>query len=667
MRWFGIPCLVLLTACATTRQITFTARPSDSVISIDNGIQRGMGQLTAAVKFKNAADTHTATASRRGYPDKTVTLSRDGTPGLVEIDLEPYRRKLTFSIVPIPGIVMVDGSPIVTGPVSQASANETFTLDEQDNWTKYTVVATREGWEPAKMMITWTDPVADYVLQLQPKRKDVTINTTPPGATVSLDGTDIGPGPAVAKNLAFPFDNSNNEYPTRRIRVYKNGYDPIDKDISWDDGKTSYDIDLIPHQKTVRILTDPAGATATINGVQATPGPDGVPTTTLTYVPVDDNGDLPVYTAVVTKKTDETEWYPSTITIPWQEGRSEYSATLREIMTRHVSLLSIDLQRDSDGAWQIAPVPTDTLAMKDVGESAGREPPTLLFQAPKGSCIGSLAVNPNGNQVAFVLVTGTNKLDMHSQILALNTTGPSNVQEITDGRSLDIMPSFTPDGTQIVFSSNRAGRRLNVWRKSLDGAVGVEQLTFGNEQDLWPMIDAAPKPRLFYEVLSDSQADPQLYMSPIDGASRTNLANIPVSQPRVSPRADAILFTSVNQRTGNREVYKVSDRGGGTICITNDPDSDCYDPSWSRDGSTIAFACDRGYATFPVMDNGRVVNQRHRNSDIWTVDMTHPEKQVQITSNGSVDDSPVWDPSGDFIYFRSNRGGQWGIWKIPVK
>jgi Tol biopolymer transport system component len=67
------------------------------------------------------------------------------------------------------------------------------------------------------------------------------------------------------------------------------------------------------------------------------------------------------------------------------------------------------------------------------------------------------------------------------------------------------------------------------------------------------------------------------------------------------------------------------------------------------------------------MDNGRVVNQRHRNCDVWTVDMTHPEKQVQITSNGSVDDSPVWDPSGDYIYFRSNRGGQWGIWKIPVK
>jgi hypothetical protein len=667
MRWFGVSCLLLLTACATTRQITITARPPDTVISVDSGLQRGMGQLTAAVRFKNGDDAHSVTASRRGFPDKTVTLRRDDSPSLIEIDLEPYRKKLNFSVVPIPANVMVDGAPIVTGPVSQASAMEPFTLDDQDNWTKYTVVASREGWEPAKMTVTWTDPSADYVLQLQPKRKDVAITTNPPGAAVSMDGTDIGTSPAMTRALAFPFDNSSNEYPTRRVRVYKAGYDTVDKDISWDDGKTDYEIDLIPHQKTVRILTDPPGATITINGKPAPPGPDGVPTAQLTYAPINDNGDLPIYTAVITKKTAETEWYPTTISIPWQEGRSEYSASLREIMTRHVSLLSIDLERDPNGEWQIAPRQVDTLAMKDISESPGREPPTLLFQAPSGSSIGSLSVNPSGGQIAFTVVTGTNKFDLHSQILALETAGSGSVQEVTDGKSLDIMPSFTPDGTQIVFSSNRAGKRLNVWRKSLDGAVGIEQLTFGNEQDLWPMIDAAPKPRLFYEVLSDSQPDPQLYMAPVDGTSRTDLATIPVNEPRVSPRADAILFTSVNQRTGNREIYKISDRGGGTIDITNDPDSECYDPAWSRDGSTIAFVCDRAFATFPIMENGRVADQRRRNADIWTVDLTHPEKQVQITCNGSVDDCPVWNPSGDYIYFRSNRGGQWGIWKIPVK
>ena len=135
--------------------------------------------------------------------------------------------------------------------------------------------------------------------------------------------------------------------------------------------------------------------------------------------------------------------------------------------------------------------------MKDVGEGAAKEAPTLLFQAPKGSSIGTLAVNPNGGQIIFTVLSGSTKLDIHSQILAMDTSGPSSVQEITDGKSLDLMPAYTADGTQIAYSSNRAGRCLNVWRKSLEGATGIDQLSYGNEQDLWPMIDAAPEPHSF--------------------------------------------------------------------------------------------------------------------------------------------------------------------------
>jgi Tol biopolymer transport system component len=249
----------------------------------------------------------------------------------------------------------------------------------------------------------------------------------------------------------------------------------------------------------------------------------------------------------------------------------------------------------------------------------------------------------------------------------MNTSGPGSVQEITDGKSLDLMPSFSQDGMQIVYSSNRAGRHFNIWRKAIDGSSGIDQLTSYDEQDLWPMIDASPHPHVFYEVLSDSLPDPQLYMSPIDTSSRTNLAMVPVRQPRVSPRADAILFTTINQRTNNREIYRISTRGGMPMDITNDPECESYDPAWSKDGSMMAFACDRGMATYPVLQDNRIVDERHHNADIWIVDLAHTDKPIQITTNGSVDDCPVWDPSGNFVYFRSNRGGQWGIWKIAVK
>ena len=210
-------------------------------------------------------------------------------------------------------------------------------------------MASREGWEPAKITVTWTDTSPDYVLQLQPKRKDVTFTTNPPGAAVTIDGTAVGTGPALAKALAFPFDNSSNQFPQKRVIVSKAGYDSVQRDISWDNGKTDYEIDLIPHQKIVRILTNPAGAAVTIDGKPALPGPDGVPSIQLSYVPVNDAGDLPVFTATITKKTAETEWYPTTIPIAWDDGRSEYSASLREIMTRHVPLTSVEFQRDADG------------------------------------------------------------------------------------------------------------------------------------------------------------------------------------------------------------------------------------------------------------------------------------------------------------------------------
>ncbi len=336
-------------------------------------------------------------------------------------------------------------------------------------------------------------------------------------------------------------------------------------------------------------------------------------------------------------------------------------------MTRHVPLTTVSLERDDDGVWQTIARQTDTIGMKDISEGAGKDPPTLLFQAPRGSSIETLAVNPNGGQIVFALVSGSSKADLRSQILAISTTGPGSVDEITDGKSLDLMPSFTPDGAQVVFSSNRAGKRLNVWRKALDGSIGIEQLTESSEQDLWPMIDAAPKPRLFYEVRSDSQPDPQLYMAPLDGRSRTDLASIPVMQPRVSPRADAVLFTSINQRTGNREIYRISDHGGMPVDVINDPDSECYDPCWSKDGGMMAFVSDRNFATYPTLENGQIVDERHRNPDIWIVDLANSGKPQQITTNGSIDDCPSWDPSGESLYFRSNRGGQWGIWKIGVK
>jgi TolB protein len=100
----------------------------------------------------------------------------------------------------------------------------------------------------------------------------------------------------------------------------------------------------------------------------------------------------------------------------------------------------------------------------------------------------------------------------------------------------------------------------------------------------------------------------------------------------------------------------MSDKGGPAEVLTDTPDADSYDPVWSKDGGKLAFTSDRG-----------VDEDRRHNPDIWLIDLAHPDQPQQVTTNGSVDDCPAWDPSGDALYFRSNRGGDWGIWRVAVK
>ena len=77
------------------------------------------------------------------------------------------------------------------------------------------------------------------------------------------------------------------------------------------------------------------------------------------------------------------------------------------------------------------------------------------------------------------------------------------------------------------------------------------------------------------------------------------------------------------------------------------------DPSWATDGEHILYSSMEG-----VDATGR------HNADLWVINMDG-DRRRQLTSNGSADRYPMAAPSADAIYFLSNRGKSWGIWKIP--
>lgn len=639
--------------CAQERVITITTKPRDANIRID-GIDRGKPPITHEFVFKNRDETHVVTASRLGFREESVPLRAGHRSDTLHIDLKPWTARITINVAPVPAKIFIDGRQ-VGAETDSLTRDLEFTVDAQNNWTTHTIAAERKGFERVERVVTWQQKEPVYNLRLEPQKKPLNITTTPPGAQVLINGEPLGTSPVAVAAREFPVDLTTNEAVPQKLRAVKPGYDPVEMNIGWDEGKADYHIDLAAKTKTVRFITNPPGATVTIDGKPLEKDKSGVPSVSLQFPPVNEKGDLKTYEAVISRKTADAEWTPQKMTIAWDQGRQDYPVALKEILTRPVRLLAGEWQRTDDG-WELTPEVTTTLAMKDVTEGAKREPPLQITKLPRGTQIDTIAASPDGARLLFTVLFGSTPQDFRSQMIAVHTDGSGGLDYLSDGKSLEITPSYTPDGEQVVFSSNRAGRRLSVWAMPANGAQGIMQLTSGNTNDLWPTIDSDPKKRLFYQALVDTRPDPRIYMTQLGTTTLTDMTQMSGSQPRVSPRADAVVFTAVNDKTGKRDLYMMPDRGGFPRNLTNTPDIDEFDAAWNKDATRLAFVSDAG-----------VDEDRRQNLDIWVMDISRPERPVQVTTNGSHDDHPAWDPTGNNIYFRSNRGGEWAIWKIAAR
>ena len=143
-----------------------------------------------------------------------------------------------------------------------------------------------------------------------------------------------------------------------------------------------------------------------------------------------------------------------------------------------------------------------------------------------------------------------------------------------------------------------------------------------------------------------------------------------------------IVYTSF--RDNDYEIYVVNVDGTGEVRLTDAIGSDT-NPSWSNDGSTIAFQTERNgseeiylvgddgsnlrkvadgaYPSFSP-DGSQIVYEY--NEDIWVinVDGTNP---VQLTTNGGFDGEPSFSPDGTQILYVSDRDdGDWEIYVMDI-
>ncbi|GMV04535.1 MAG: hypothetical protein AMXMBFR53_08150 [Gemmatimonadota bacterium] len=298
----------------------------------------------------------------------------------------------------------------------------------------------------------------------------------------------------------------------------------------------------------------------------------------------------------------------------------------------------------------------DSAALDRMREGLPLVPDRVVrWTATEGSWL-SVDVSPDGRTLVF---------DMLGDLYTLPIEGGRAVS-LTRGMALDAHPRFSPDGTRVVFTSDRSGGE-GVWILSLDGRDTV-QVTRGKDASYltpeWTpdgdyiVVTRAP-------TRGGSTMVGKLWMYHAEGGGGTQLvrepANARTSSPAVSPDGRWIWYEQrvqnwiYNTKLSDYQLV-VFDRETGRRSTRTFRYGSAMRPTLSPDGRWLA------YASRQDAETGLVIRDLGTGDERW---LAYPVQRDDQESRASLAAYPGMSFTPDSRSLVATWGGK--LWRVPVE
>lgn len=246
---------------------------------------------------------------------------------------------------------------------------------------------------------------------------------------------------------------------------------------------------------------------------------------------------------------------------------------------------------------------------------------------------GTMLVYSKGRQISNI---------WHVPILPDRPATWADARQITFGQSLISGLNLSPDGKQLVFSSNRGGNE-DLWVMPIEGGEMLQVTTD-------PLDNVSPKwspdgKWIAYHVTEEGGVNTDIWIIPAEGGHAQQLTRHEAMDNQVMWSPDSREITFASTRSGNYDIWVKPVDGGEARQVTVNPKQDRR-PAWSPDEEWILF-----------------ISIRTGEFRIWRIPAAGGTPQVLTENNARIG---YYSKDGKRIIFYRGDFIKGQIWEMPA-